>query len=196
MDVESNHIDQLIKGCCKMDQKSCYRLYNLFKNSLFSICLRYGKDRSVAEDWLQEAFISIFRNIKSYDPDKGSFYTWASRVVINTILMYKRKQKIKFFGEENILPMDVKVEPKIVSSIQYQDLIEKLKELPDGFRTVFNLYEIEGLSHKEISQKLNISLSTSKTQLMRAKLALRKKIEHEESMILSQHVSTKIGQSL
>ena len=179
-----------------MDQKSCRELYKMFKNSLFAICLRYSNNRELAEDWLQDSFISIFKNIKTFDPLKGKFYTWASRVTVNTILMHKRKNRIKFYGEENILPMDVKVEPKIVSSIQYQDLIEKLKDLPDGFRTVFNLYEIEGFTHKEIAQKLEISISTSKTQLMRAKLALRKKIEHEENLITSQIVSTRIGQSI
>ena len=196
MEGDSNHINQLISRCCDMDQKSCRELYKMFKNSLFAICLRYSNNRELAEDWLQDSFISIFKNIKTFDPLKGKFYTWASRVTVNTILMHKRKNRIKFYGEENILPMDVKVEPKIVSSIQYQDLIEKLKDLPDGFRTVFNLYEIEGFTHKEIAQKLEISISTSKTQLMRAKLALRKKIEHEENLITSQIVSTRIGQSI
>lgn len=180
MEDQTININDLIKKCINHDQASCRTLYLRFKNSLFSICLRYADTRALAEDYLQEGFITIFKNLNKYNPEKGAFYTWASKVLINQILMLKRKNKISFESEDKVLPMNVKVNQTIVSKLQLKELILLIQKLPDGFRTVFNLYEIEGHTHKEISVKLNISESTSKTQLMRAKLLLRKKIEADD----------------
>ena len=96
MEEQSINIEGLIKKCINRDQASCHELYTRFKNSLFSICLRYADTRELAEDYLQEGFLTIFKNLKSYDSSKGAFYTWASRVIINQILMLKRKNKIYF----------------------------------------------------------------------------------------------------
>lgn len=187
------NIDHIIEACKKKNQASCKQLYQMFKNSLFSICLRYCSNRSEAEDWLQESFISIFKNLHQFDKNKGSFYTWASRIVVNTILMHKRKQRIDFSPIENVVPIAVSFEDSIVDQMQYRDLVKNIQLLPNGFKTVFNLYEIEGYNHREISDILGISVSTSKTQLMRAKLALKKTILQQNELCNNQNGLKNLG---
>lgn len=190
-------IVDIIEACCKNQQAACKQLYEMYKSSLFAICLRYSSNREEAEDWLQDGFISIFKNIKKFDLDKGAFYTWSSKIIINTILMSKRKQNLKFDSinqSDRIEPINASFESNILSNIQYKDLVALIQNLPNGFKTVFNLYVIEGYSHKEIGQLIGISESTSKTQLMRAKQALKKKIESQNTINSNQLINY-LGQS-
>lgn len=148
---------------------------------------RYTSNRDEAQDYLQDGFIRIFKDLKQYDASKGSFYTWGRMVMVNTALQHIRKRRILIadtqvddYHETFITRADA------LNNLETEDLYRLISELPVGYRAVFNMYVIEGYSHKEISEALDISESTSKSQLYKAKKALQKKLEslaYEESVI-------------
>lgn len=134
------------------------------------------KNRYDAEDLLQESYINIYKDLKSFDINKGTFNTWSTRVIVNTCLQQLRKNKSTFdIVDIQEINTDIEVSPEIVEQMNLKDLTMEISGLPDGYRTVFNMYVIDGFSHKEIAEKLNISVGTSKSQLMRAKQSLKKK---------------------
>ena len=147
---------------------------------MFGICLRYAQDRDEAEDLLQESFIRAFKNIEQFD-GKGALGAWLRRITINLCLEMYRKNKtlsehLKNYSEEN--NEDVYLD-NALKNLALESLIEKIQTLPTGFRTVFNLYAIEGFNHLEIAEMLQISVGTSKSQYSRARQLLREKIENE-----------------
>jgi len=142
-------------------------LYTLLGSKLFALCLRYTKDRTEAEDWLQESFIKIYTHLHSFKFE-GSFEGWAKRVTVNFILSDIRKKKnVRFSDEldENVLFTDESAH----STIGHEELIYFISLLPEGKRIIFNLSVIEGYSHKEIAEKLNITEGTSRGQLAKAR---------------------------
>lgn len=154
--------------------------YEKFSRQLFGICLRYAKDHDEAEDLLQETFIRAFRNMEQFD-SKGALGAWMRRITVNVCLEMYRKNKtlsehLKNFGEEN---KEDRSFDSALNSLALEDLVEKIQQLPPGFRTVFNLYAIEGFNHNEIAEMLKISSGTSKSQYSRARQLLREKIENE-----------------
>ncbi|WP_378180588.1 RNA polymerase sigma factor [Aquimarina sp. SS2-1] len=167
-------LDQLIKKCKKQDAKAQEQLYRLYGSKLFSICLKYSYNYASAEDTLQDAFITIFDKIEQYK-NKGSFEGWMKRITINTALQKYRKQKVfEIIGEEQIEEVEVEVDEDNVS-LDY--LLQIIQQLPDRYRLVFNLYVLDGYSHKEIAGMLDISTGTSKSNLARARKILKEKIE-------------------
>jgi len=144
-------------------------------------CLRYVKSKEDAEDLVQEAFVKIFRDLHQFDASKASYLSWSKRVVINTCLMKLRKKSV-FNFMDNIVDMTNKfyLPSRAIENLSLQDLTKKIQALPKGYRTVFNMYVIDGYSHAEIADKLDISESTSKTQLFKAKKHLRIDIEQED----------------
>ena len=141
------------------------------------LCLRYSHSRVEAEDFLQESFLKIFSDLHQYDPDKGALYTWMRRVTINTALQILRKKKMQFVDMEDVSIDSVKHESfDPVDGLNLSDLYELIQKLPDGYRTIFNLYEIEGYSHQEISEMLDISPGTSRSQFFKARKMLRELI--------------------
>ena len=168
---------EIISGCLSQDKKAQKMLYKKYASSMFGICLRYCKKKAEAEDVLQEAFIKIFMSIKSYRSD-GSFEGWLKRIVVNTALNYY-KSNLKRCFDESIDEMNDSNMPSTnvsESDLSMQDLMKMINALADGYRVVFNMYAIEGYSHKEIGEMLNISESTSKSQLSRARVILQNKI--------------------
>lgn len=154
--------------------------YEKFSRQLFGICLRYAKDHDEAEDLLQETFIRAFRNMEQFD-SKGALGAWLRRITVNVCLEMYRKNKtlsehLKNFSEENKEDSSF---DSALNSLALEDLVEKIQQLPPGFRTVFNLYAIEGFNHNEIAEMLKISSGTSKSQYSRARQLLREKIENE-----------------
>ena len=134
------------------------------------ICLRYAPDRGEAEDMMQEGLISIFKEIKQYDPDKASFSAWSGKIMVNAALQYIRKwKKLKFNQNIDEYDMDIPQNEDTYSKIGAKELTAMVQHLPDGYRTIFNLYVIEGYKHREIAEMLSISENTSKTQLLKAK---------------------------
>ena len=177
-------LDQLIKKCKKQDPRAQEQLYQLFGSKLFSVCLKYSPDYSSAEDTLQDAFITIFEKIGQFK-SQGSLEGWLKRVTVNTALQKYRKQKVfEIVNEDHIVDVYVEINDEDVS-LDY--LLELIQGLPDRYRLVFNLYVLDGYSHKEIANLLDISIGTSKSNLARARYILKEKIEttHEQSCVQS-----------
>jgi RNA polymerase sigma factor (sigma-70 family) len=140
--------------------------------------LRYGGNSVNAQDILQNGLIRVFTALKQFDDKKGNFLVWSNKIMVNEALRFLQKQKrINFFEPVDESHLQIGVENNIHSLLSAKELVQLIQQLPDGYRTVFNLYTIEGYSHKEISQKLNISEGTSKSQLSKAKKQLRQWIE-------------------
>lgn len=146
----------------------------MFSHKLFGVSLKYSSSYQQAEDNLQDAFLMIFKKIGQYN-DKGSFEGWMKRVVITTALQKYRKQSVfEIVREEHLREPEVEIDDDTVS-VDY--LLKIIQELPDRYRQVFNLYALDGYSHKEIADILNISTGTSKSNLARARVILKDKIE-------------------
>ena len=174
MDTKDQHI---IKGCKKGDAKAQAELYHRYKAQLFGVCLRYAAGRQEAEDLLQDGFIQIFKDLYQYRPT-GSFPGWLRKVVVNVALQHLRKKKNLFATVElDRIANQHETEEDLFSSFRAKALLKMVQQLPEGYRAVFNLYVIEGYSHKEIAKQLGINESTSKSQLSRAKAMLRKLLE-------------------
>lgn len=166
-------LHQLIINCKKRDIKSQSEIYHLFAGKLFALCLKYSKTKQSAEDNLQDAFITIFDKIDQYK-FKGSFEGWMKRIVINTSLQTYREKNVLNLVEENY-PDEVEVEID-EDDLSLDFLLKIIQELPERYRMVFNLYVLDGYSHKEISGMLGIVEGTSKSNLSRARLILKEKI--------------------
>lgn len=139
--------------------------------------LRYARNKSHAEDVFQEGLIQIFKDLHQFDDTKSSFPTWSNRVLINAALRFiKKNNKLSFDDLDDHMDLN-SVPEKIHSQLATKELTEMVQRLPDGYRIVFNLYVIEGYSHKEIAAQLQVSVNTSKTQLFKAKKELRLKLE-------------------
>lgn len=167
-------LEQLIYECTKNNTKAQEQLYHLLAPKLFAVCLKYSRSYEEAQDNLQESILLIFEKISQYK-NSGSFEGWAKRVVINYVLQQYRNQKVFEIVSEKIPDTDeVEIEDENVS-IEF--LTKIIQELPDRYRLVFNLYVMDGYSHKEIAEMLGINIGTSKSNLARAKAILKDKIE-------------------
>lgn len=176
-------LDQLIQNCKKNDTKAQSELYKLFSGKLFAICLKYCRNRAEAEDNLQDAFVTIFNKVSQYE-HKGSFEGWLKRITINTALQrYRSKGVFDIVSEEKIEDVSVEVENDDVS-IDF--LLNSIQELPDRYRMVFNLYALDGYSHKEIAEMLSITTGTTKSNLARARMILKDKVTTYKASINSQ----------
>ena len=149
---------------------------------MFPLCIRYVGDRSLAEDILQDGFVTLFTRLDSYKGE-GSFEGWARRIFVTTALMSLRKKDALKMSDDLEAARGLKTETASqVQNIGYKELMSLIMTLPPGFRTVFNMYAIEGFSHKEISEMLGISETTSRTQLSRARIWLQNKIKEREDV--------------
>tara|TARA_R110002012_G_scaffold63791_3_gene167757 strand:- start:476 stop:1024 length:549 start_codon:yes stop_codon:yes gene_type:complete len=166
-------LEQLIIDCKRQKSKAQEALYRQFAGTLFSVALKYARNNSEAEDILQESFIIIFQKVGQFK-SKGSFEGWLKRIVINSALQRYRKQAVfEIINEENIEEADVEVDD---DEIPLNFLLQIVQELPDRYRLVFNLYALDGYSHKEISKMLEIKEGTSKSNLARARMILKEKV--------------------
>jgi RNA polymerase sigma factor (sigma-70 family) len=170
---QRNLHDDVIAQCLAGDSGAQHQLYNLYSKAMYNICYRMTNDVDEAADVLQEAFISAFKNLNSYK-GTASFGAWLKKIVVNKSINHIRSKKM------NLVPLE-EIEPVSEDVVNDEDLyldIERIKSgiklLPDGYRVVFSLYLLEGYDHKEISQILGITESTSKSQYNRAKAKLRK----------------------
>ena len=171
---------QIIAGCKNGDAHAQKQLYERYKGKMMGVCLRYASNRAEAHDIFQEGFIKVFRDLHQYQP-VGAFGAWIRRVMINTALKHIRREKRHLFTPIEVSDIEdtYQTNEDVFSSFREKALLKMVQQLPEGYRMVFNLYVIEGYSHKEIAEQLEVSLSTSKTQLRKAKGALRKMIEKE-----------------
>ncbi|MEO1055082.1 MAG: sigma-70 family RNA polymerase sigma factor [Bacteroidota bacterium] len=168
---------EVIRLCKKEDPKAQQTLYESFSQRIFGLCFRYVKNEFEAEDLVISTFLKVFQHIKKFDyqSEKG-LENWIRRIAVNESLMLLRKR-----NNFNLVPSDnaedVNSDLSPVADLNSEDLYKLIASLPEGYRTVFNLYIIEGYSHKEIAVQLEISESTSKSQLSKAKAALRRMID-------------------
>lgn len=183
--------DKLIRDCLSNDKQAQYELYQRFSGVLFGICLRYTRNRTEAEDLLQEAFIKIFAKLETYG-FKGSFEGWLKRLVVNQAINFRRDHLKHLFINSYAEPPepvpDDEPEAFQAASIPPEKLLKIIQALPDGYRLVFNLFAIESQSHQQIAEMLGISESTSKTQLMKARKKLKQMLEVE---MATQKISVK-----
>ena len=173
---------QLIESCRKGDRASQKAIYDRLASRMFPICIRYAGDRESAQDILQDGFITLFTKLEDFKGD-GSFEGWARRIFVTTALMYLRKKDVLKMSDELELARGLKAETVTqTQNLGYKELMELIMTLPPGFRTVLNLYALEGYSHKEIGEMLGISETTSRTQLSRARIWLQNKIKERENV--------------
>ncbi len=171
----------IIDGCARGDRKAQRELYDLFSKKLLVVALRYCKSQLEAEDVLQEAFIKIFRSIKSFE-GKAKLETWMRKILVNTALNHQRS-KLYLFPMSDVYEMQMPDAGDIpIREYHFTELLKMIQELPTGCQVIFNLYAIEGYNHNEIAKKLDISVGTSKSQYARAKMLLREMIEKAESV--------------
>jgi len=173
---------ELIEGCRRQDRQAQKSLYDRYASKLFALCCRYIKDKMEAEDVLITAFTKILNRIDQYTGE-GNFEGWMRKVVVNDALSYLRKNK-NMYLETDISAADYEPEyEKLENQLEAEDLLKMIESLPTGYRIVFNLYAIEGYSHKEIGDQLGISENTSKSQLSRARAALQKCLLESEQKL-------------
>ena len=178
----------LIQGCIDGDRKCQQKLYESFYGKMMVVCLRYAKDRDEALDVFQEAFIKVFKNLSRYG-NTGSFEGWVRRIMVNTAIDHIRKnKKLKEMVELNDDLMGTEMEEEsedLLDKISFQDLLNCVQDLSPAYRSVFNMYVVDGFSHREIAEKLDISEGTSKSNLSKAKMNLRKimLVKHEGLLV-------------
>lgn len=170
--------EHIIRGCLKGDSESQRALYEHFKVPMFRLCLRYAKDRPEAEDLLQDGFIQVFSDLHQYKFN-GALGGWIRRVIVNVALQHIRRNKRMFPTVEiESIADDYQTDEDVFSNLGVKALTKIIQQLPPGYRAVFNMYVIEGYSHKEIAAKLNFTVNTSKSQLSKAKAMLRRMLEN------------------
>lgn len=180
MGAGENYTDkELVEGCLKNDRKFQEMLYRKYARKMYGICLSYTNDRDSAQDILQDGFIKVFKNIKGFG-GKGSLEGWIRRIITNTAIDYFRNrarinQLLDFQDDEK----DTEISNNVMVNINTENIIQQLQKIPEGARVIFNLYAVEGYSHKEISEKLQISEGTSKSQFQRARQLLQKLLADE-----------------
>lgn len=164
---------ELIKGCIRRERVAQKRLYDTFSSKMYALCCRYVKDTMEAEDVLVTAFTKILDKIDQYKSE-GSFEGWIRRIVVNESLTYLRRNRNMYLETELEAANYEPDYHSISDHLETEDLLKMIGELPTGYRMVFNLYAIDGYSHKEIAEQLGISENTSKSQLSRARIYLQK----------------------
>jgi len=167
---------EIIEGCMTGKREHQEMFYKYFSPKMFGICLRYANDYHAAEDILQEGFIKVFKNLGKFRGE-GSFEGWVKRIFINTAIEYYRKA-VNHKGHSELDKVTFKQIGEVaIENLAAKDLLNMIQKLSPGYQTVFNMYVIDGFSHKEIAGKLGISEGTSKSQLARARAILQKMIQ-------------------
>ncbi|MFZ4400815.1 MAG: RNA polymerase sigma factor [Bacteroidales bacterium] len=174
---------EIISGCVKGDKKAQKALYDKYSAKMLGVCMRYFRNIDEAEDALQEGFIRIFNSIDKFRND-GSFDGWIRRIIVNTAInVYKSNLKHYYAVDYSEIEEVIEDDKLNFDMFSVEYLLKVIQSLPEGYRIVFNLYEIEGYSHKEIGIMLGISINTSKSQLMKAKRYLQNKMISKENVI-------------
>jgi RNA polymerase sigma-70 factor (ECF subfamily) len=183
MDLE----EKLITGCLKSDRKAQRALYEKYAPEMMNVCLRYCGDRPTAKDVMQEGFIRVYQHISELK-DAKKLKSWIKQIMVNSVLMKLRKKEALVFYSDELLDAFQEVEVFADESYQYtdNDLKQIFSEMPKGFKIIFNMYVFDDFSHKEIAEALQISESTSKSQLSRARGYLRQKLNDIKSEYYAQ----------
>ncbi len=165
----------LVQRCIDGQPRAQRELYECFAPKMMGVCMRYAKSPARAEDMLQEGFIKVFQKLEKYQ-DKGSLEGWIRRIMINTAIDTLRREKHMLQQLEINEAIAEQVNESVLDELEADFLMDRIQELPTGYRLVFNLYAIEGYSHAEIGEQLHITESTSRSQYTRARAMLKKRI--------------------
>lgn len=177
--MEKKQLEIIWSGCLNGERKAQFELYQLFSKKMYGVCLRYAPNELEAKDILQLGFIKIFQKCTYFD-NKGSLEGWIRKIMVNTAIENHRKNKIAFVESVSEKHDIVAGTMDTEGAVQYKDLLAMVQSLPLGYRTIFNLYVIDGYSHREIAEQLSISESNSKSQLSRARQWLKEKLAKME----------------
>ena len=176
-------LEDLVAGCLEGNRLAQQKVYRLLYGKMMAVCMRYAKDRDEAKDVLQDGFIKVFSNLAKYN-GKGSFEGWVRRIIVNTAIDSFRKTRSHtlMVDSEYVDRMEDEMieeeEDLSVNHIETKVILAEVQKLSPAYRTVFNLYVVEGYSHKEIADQLGISIGTSKSNLSKAKLNLKRAFKH------------------
>lgn len=177
-DLSTDYQAQLVQKCMKNDRAAQKQMYEWLAPRMFAVCLRYVGDRESARDVMHDAFITLFSKLGSYKGE-GAFEGWARRVFITASLMHLRKKDVLKYAEDvQTHGNDMGYDPSVIDRMDAQSLLKIVSQMPAGFRTVFNMYAIEGYSHQEIAKELGITEGGSRSQLSRAKVWLKDKLKN------------------
>ncbi|UII24958.1 sigma-70 family RNA polymerase sigma factor [Fulvivirga maritima] len=173
--IHRSEEDTLIRQCKKQDNQAQKEVYEKYASTMLGICVRYIKEPGQAEDVMINGFVKVFEKIDQFKGD-GSFEGWIRRIMVNDSLTYLRQNKSMYL-EVDIEKADLEPDySSLDNQLEAEDLLTMIQQLPTGYRTVFNLYAVEGFSHREIAEQLGISENTSKSQLSRARALLQKQL--------------------
>lgn len=173
---------ELIKGCIRKIPHYQRHLFDRYAGTMMSLCQRYAGNKQEAQDILQEGFIRLFDHLHKFS-HQGSFDGWVRKLFVNVALRYISKANIVFSDIETANNFDNSVWPTVISKLSESEIHELIRKLPDGYRIVFNLNIIEGYTHDEIADLLQITASTSRTQLLKARKVLKSLILHQKNLI-------------
>ena len=180
--IHRSEEDILIKKCCQQDGQAQKAIYERYAASMLGVCCRYVKDIDQAEDVMIAGFVKVFDKIGQFKGE-GSFEGWLRRIMVNESLTFIRRNK-NMYLEVDIETIDREPDYHTLNNeLEAEDLLKLVQQLPTGYRTVFNLYAVEGYSHKEIAEQLGISENTSKSQLSRARVLLQKHLLKTEQSL-------------
>lgn len=176
------HEEKLIERCIEKDRHAQESLYQQFYSELYLIAMRYLSDHHEAEDAIILSFTKVFKNLKKFNfQGKGSLGKWIRTILINeSIRLLQKRKQLHFNDEIHQLRLE-NTEANGLEKMQAEDIVRMIEQLPTGYRTVFNLYVVEGYSHQEIATLLKVSESTSKTQLKKARTSLMNRINQEKA---------------
>lgn len=168
--------ESLIRACIAQNGAAQKKMYDLYASKMMGVCYRYAQSKEEAEDMLQEGFIRIFQKIDTFK-FQGSFEGWLRRIIVNTAINIIRKyQNLRYECDIEEADFEPEHAADVIDTMYSKDVIEMVRKLPMGYRTVLNLYAIEGYSHKEVGDMLGINESSSRSQFTRAKVLLAKKL--------------------
>ena len=174
-------IDELLTECRQGNRKAQEGLYKLLASKMLGVCMRYATDKMEAEDMMQNGFIKVFNKLNDFRGE-GSFEGWVRRIMVHASIEYYRKHHKMMQVVDIDTAHDVQgVDPLVASNLGVKDLLALIQQLPPGYRMVFNLYAIEGYSHKEVGEMMTITEGASKSQLSRARTILKEQIAKMES---------------
>jgi len=175
--------DLIIQGCIDGDRRAQQSLYEHFYGKMLAVCMRYGNGHDEALDMFQEAFIKVFKNLPKYGK-QGSFEGWVRRIMVNTCIDHIRKNKknnqmVELDDKHGSIEVEAEEDSGILEHVNFSDLIEMVQHLSPAYRSVFNMYIVDGFTHQEISDYLGISVGTSKSNLAKAKRNLRSMLQEK-----------------
>lgn len=181
--MPGNPVDiELINGCIQNDRRAQEKLYKHFYGSMTALCLRYTRNEEDAIEVLHNGFLKVFRNIGTYNQSKGSLYTWIRTIVVHTAIDFIR-QREKFFTKTDLEHgPEPSVDTDALHRISAQELLKLVQKLPSATKAVFNLYVVDGYTHREIGSMLNISEGTSKWHLSQARKILQQLLNQQKAM--------------